>query len=450
MSSSKHVIYETYPQKVSVPQRSRLFGLEPIGIGTPECESLISYLVRLARAHCMAPRDLIRLEFMWRFSKQEGIRSSGFFTEYSKTLNSVGKYASGFVRLTEELTGRNDLRYLTMLPWRGVIPDVGTGLLATEPKWCRHCLAQQRDCKHERYSPLVWSLHLYSVCAVHGIKMTDRCPRCARKQPFIPRLPMLDHCDYCGCWLGLEKSFAEVITPTERELWLAKAIVDMVSQGAYADEHVTQKRLQSILNGFVADYAEGEKRQMSRMLGLTETSMACWIVKGKKPLLPQLLDVCYQFCLLPVEMLSGVQPLAIPCAVSQPKLYRIHRRLELEASERERLRMKLTEIANDPSDHRTLTEVSLALGARKNFLSYWFRDICAIVTVKHREEMQRQVGGKWEMEAQRVRDEVARLGGEGIYPSRKKIEAAINPLSLRRRRLYRVYQNALARIVFIP
>lgn len=443
MSSSKSVIYGTYPQKVSVPPRSRLFGLEPIGIGTPECESLISYLVRLARAHCMAPRDLIRLEFMWRYGKQEGIRSSGFFKEYSKTLNSVGEYACGFVRLAEELTGRSNLRYLTMLPWRGVIPDVGTGLLAAEPKWCGQCLVQQRGSKKDRYTPLAWSLHLYDTCAVHGARMMDRCPRCARKQPFIPRMPIQDHCDYCGGWLGQQKNLEDVVAPTELEIWLANAIVDMVSHGIYADEHVTQRSLQSILSGFVAAYAEGEKRQMSRMLGLTKTSMACWIVKGKKPLLPQLLDICHQFGLLPTEMFKGIQPRAIPLAVDRPKLYRIRGRLGMVTSDREILRTKLADIANDPLDHRSLTEVSSALGARKNFLIYWFKDLCATVTAKHRKEQQRLVEVKWESEAQRVRDEIAKLHSKRIYPSRKKVEAAIRPLSLHNIRLRNVYREAL-------
>lgn len=443
MSSSKPVIYETYPQTAVVPERSRLFGLEPIGIGTPECEGLISYLVRLARAHCMAPRDLIRLEFMWRYGRQEGIRSSGFFNEYSKTMNSVGEYASGFVRIAEELNGRSDLRFLTMLPWRGVIPEVGTGLLAAEPKWCRQCLADQRESKQERYSPLAWSLDLYRVCVNHGIRMTDRCPRCARKQPFIPRLPLQDHCDYCGCWLGLQKILDEQIAPTEREIWLAEAIADMVSHGAYAEEHVTQQRLQSILSVFVTDYAEGQKRQLSRMLGLTETSIACWTAKGKKPLLPQLLDICQQFGLLPTEMFMGNQPKEIPFTNDHPKLYDIQQRQDVDATERERLRIVLTKIANDPADHRSLTEVSSTLGVTKNYLIYWFKELCMIVTTKHREEMRRQVELKWEVEAQRVSEAVARLCDEGVYPSRKNVEEIIHPLSLHRNRLICVYKEAI-------
>ncbi|MGI2909467.1 hypothetical protein AABK37_40375, partial [Hassallia sp. VBCCA 56010] len=36
---------------LEIPQRSRLFSLEPVALGTPYTESLSSYLHRLAQAH---------------------------------------------------------------------------------------------------------------------------------------------------------------------------------------------------------------------------------------------------------------------------------------------------------------------------------------------------------------------------------------------------------------
>lgn len=436
--------YQNAPAVV-MPPRSRLFGLEPIGIDTPECESLISYLNRLSRAHCMSPRDLIKNEFMWRYERQAGIRAPGFFNEYSKTLNSVGDYATGFVRLAEMLTGRNDLRYLTMLPWGGAIPDVGTGLLATEPRWCMQCLAHQRDSQQEHYSPLVWSLHLYGVCSVHGARLTNRCPRCAKKQPFIPRLPVQDHCDYCGCWLGLQNGLEEDVKPTEREIWLSQAVADMVKHNTYANGHVTQHLLQSILSGFVADFANAEKRSFSRKLGLTDSSMSSWIAKGKKPLFPQLLDVCQKLRLLPMEMFTGVQPQAIHCTdKTQAKLFRIQGRHEVDSQKREKLRIALLRIANDQSDYRPLSEISSALGVRQTYLNYWFKELCAAITSRHRVEKQRLVKLKWEDEAQKVIKTVTELHSQGLYPSKERVDAAISPLSLRRGRLCQVYKDAIS------
>ena len=42
-----------------MPPRSRLYSLEPIGIGTPQTESLTSYISRLAAAHSVRVRDLV-------------------------------------------------------------------------------------------------------------------------------------------------------------------------------------------------------------------------------------------------------------------------------------------------------------------------------------------------------------------------------------------------------
>ena len=45
-----------------LPSRSRLYYLEPIGVGTAQVESLTSYLSRLARAHSVSSRRLAMAE----------------------------------------------------------------------------------------------------------------------------------------------------------------------------------------------------------------------------------------------------------------------------------------------------------------------------------------------------------------------------------------------------
>ena len=45
-----------------IAPRSRLFHLEPIGVGTPYVESLTSYVARLAIAHSVPPGTLLAIE----------------------------------------------------------------------------------------------------------------------------------------------------------------------------------------------------------------------------------------------------------------------------------------------------------------------------------------------------------------------------------------------------
>src|SRR4051812_30312421 len=42
-----------------IPSRSQLYYLSPVGVGTPAVESLTSYVMRLAQAHCVTTRTLV-------------------------------------------------------------------------------------------------------------------------------------------------------------------------------------------------------------------------------------------------------------------------------------------------------------------------------------------------------------------------------------------------------
>ncbi len=46
-------------KSLTIPTVSRLYSLEPIGVGTPLTESISSYLTRLAQEHCVTPKKLI-------------------------------------------------------------------------------------------------------------------------------------------------------------------------------------------------------------------------------------------------------------------------------------------------------------------------------------------------------------------------------------------------------
>src|SRR5258707_9156811 len=101
-----------------IPSRSRLYHLEPIGIGTPFVESLTSYIVRLAHAHCVEPRMLVVHEIL------PYLRELGRLVSKPRSLlmiNGMGSLASQWVQAVEELTLCRNLRFLTMLSWANVI-----------------------------------------------------------------------------------------------------------------------------------------------------------------------------------------------------------------------------------------------------------------------------------------------------------------------------------------
>lgn len=126
--------------RATVPVRSVLFKLEPLGIGTNQQESLLSFLVGTSRAHAVGPRRLVREVLSRHDPSIATLPSSAFFQRLSGTINGLGVHAETFVRIFERLTGHKALSHLTMLPWRNLLPRNGNGLLARHPRWCPACL----------------------------------------------------------------------------------------------------------------------------------------------------------------------------------------------------------------------------------------------------------------------------------------------------------------------
>lgn len=123
MSSNQDLtIYDSWNiEYPSIPTRSRLFSLEPIGIGTPYVESLTSFITRLAEVHCVSLPILIsRLVSPYlrtTFLKKWSSRSLGALFQKSRSLNSYGDLAKDFIQALEALTLRKDLSFLTLSVW---------------------------------------------------------------------------------------------------------------------------------------------------------------------------------------------------------------------------------------------------------------------------------------------------------------------------------------------
>jgi len=73
---------------VSIPARSRLHSIEPIGIGTPFVESLTGYMIRVAASHAVRVSDLIEYEL--RSSIPYFHAPAGFQTQLTASTKTRG------------------------------------------------------------------------------------------------------------------------------------------------------------------------------------------------------------------------------------------------------------------------------------------------------------------------------------------------------------------------
>jgi len=147
VSAGAPVVYVDWDlQRSAIPSRSRLYSLEPIGIGTPETESLTSYVSRLAEAHSVRVRELVVHELLPSLGRSHlaDARNANLLTAFwrneTRALNGTQTLARNLVKALEALTGRRDLRFLTLLTWNEVLPR--RHRQKPTRAWCPSCFAE--------------------------------------------------------------------------------------------------------------------------------------------------------------------------------------------------------------------------------------------------------------------------------------------------------------------
>jgi hypothetical protein len=135
---------ETYPhweiKAPAFPARSRLFHLEPFGVGTPKVESLTSYVARLSEAHSVTSRMLLRRE-IYPAAGRSVSYFSGNLGFSSRQINGIDKIAEATAVGLETLTCRDDLHNMTLWPWGHTLCPIN--LMRSRRAWCPACLEER-------------------------------------------------------------------------------------------------------------------------------------------------------------------------------------------------------------------------------------------------------------------------------------------------------------------
>jgi hypothetical protein len=212
VNSEALITYESWDLvNVSVPARSPLYNLEPIRTGTGLAESLTSYAARLAAAHCLSPAvllgrtlaPLMGKKYWLQGGARRGTRSSALcnsFSGYAKAVNGIGVIAKDWVSGLESLTGRSDLRFLTMLPWSNVFTQ--RNLLRSTRAWCPNCYEDWIANDQAVYEPLIWTFRTVEVCLHHQRRLRSACQYCGHTLSWLSRCDQPGYCSKCGKWLG--------------------------------------------------------------------------------------------------------------------------------------------------------------------------------------------------------------------------------------------------------
>jgi hypothetical protein len=281
-------------QELSIA-RSVLNPVAPIGVGTPEVESMVSYFCRLAMSHCISAANLGRIiERAMQWKLPEGWRW------HAINLSGISDTAQDWACALSRLTSVDNLDSLTLIPWREVIAEQSAR--ATSAQWCPHCLADDRAAGATPYFRLSWEVGTVSACSKHKSRLEQVCPDCGRantrhKSVFV----VPGWCTSCGGFLGVGDS--EPATPAE--IWIAAQVDAMLT---VQNNLKSRPSLDPMLNGIrelVERLDDGKSARFARRIGLPKTTVHYWLKEGVTPALPALLRIASKTGLTLPKLLTG-------------------------------------------------------------------------------------------------------------------------------------------------
>jgi len=304
MLVDKQVIYKSLDlQKPLIPTPSYLYHLEPIGVGTPNVESLTGYIARLAEAHAVSTNTLFAKELAplvrktYALIQGEYSALGGKFRSSVKSMNAIGVIATDWVQVLETLTLQNSLRFLTMLTWAEVIAV--QGLLRPIRAWCPACYEECRMSGLAVYEQLLWTLNVVEMCPRHHRLLRLQCPHCDQQLPLLAPQSRPGYCSKCGKWLGIcpNAKLTDSETLTEDELrwfpWAVDTLGELIAAAPHMPSPPSREKVAAGISACVNQVTGGDASAFSYILQVDKETVRVWL-KGKKlPQLNSLLQICY-------------------------------------------------------------------------------------------------------------------------------------------------------------
>lgn len=318
--------------KPALPERSQLYALPPIGIGTPFVESLTGYVARLATVHAVSVADLVGRVLAGFAPAHSPIISerarcvraaTSGFSPGIHTINGMGKDSTKWLHALEATTCRRDLRFLTLLPFREILPNRGL-LFRTVQAWCPQCLTERRQKEGSAYLPLLWNLQLATICVVHSRPLVEICPYCSRSSGPLLAKSRPGYCGHCERWVGIvsrpmaqQPEHGEAVT--DYAIGLSRALGELVAAGPELPAGSSKDVLRRNLALCVDRLAGGNRTAFSEAIRCSNGAVGAWLSGRNLPRIDSLLRTCYHLRVSPPQVLRDLPADWRPdCGAIQP------------------------------------------------------------------------------------------------------------------------------------
>lgn len=417
------------------PLHSRLYALEPLGLGTPHVESLTSYVTRLAEAHSVSLRTLTLQELLPLLRRPYLSRSFGnglcsFWKEAARALNGTGALARDWVQVLERLTLRTDLRFLTLLPWATVLTQ--QRLLRSTRAWCPECFMEWQTAELPIYEPLLWNLSAVSLCLRHQRALLRQCPYpdCHAVLPLLASHIHPGYCSKCSRWLGVinkmnNEPFNISWTTEEwhRQIWVAETVGKLVAHNTNLTVTPQRVNIPDLITAYREQVA-GSMQDLAENLQLARRTLHAWQIGEQVPQMGSLMRLCY-CCGASLYDLFTLQTgtpkfgdLKIRSLPDIPNSSR-KRRHPFDAI---RIRQILeTTLASEEQPPPAMRTVAKHLSYSPKELREHFPELCRAISMRYENYCKVRGEQKVERLKEDVRQAMLNIHSQGLYPSSHKV-----------------------------
>lgn len=438
MSGDRSTLYELWDlTPPTMPPRSRLYHLPPIGLGTPYVESLTGFIARLAEAHSVSPRALILRELVpllrsTRLSAPMIGGLSSFWWAEARALNGTRTQAQDWVQVLETLTLRNDLRFLTFLPWAEVLDS--KKLLRRTRAWCPACYGEWRAASQVVYDPLLWAVAAVTACPRHHRRLRLQCEGCGRLLPTLASRARSGHCPHCDRWLGAPPEGARGLNAAlgaaelASQMAVVEAIGAMVAAAPDLSVPPRRERIIQAISALVQQVGAGNLAALARRGSLPKDVMWRWHRGRAVPRLDSLLRLCLNLGTTPLRLLTSGGDIVdrnqrtsapVTRGQTQPPPPR-------KPCDAQRVRRALTRVVDrHESPPPCMREVARRLGLESANLYQRFPDICRAISARFQEYRMTRTLHRRQILCDAVRAATFTLHEQGLYPSHDRVETLL-------------------------
>lgn len=377
--------------KTAVPPRSRLYSLEPIGIGTPFVESLTGYTARLAEAHSLSVGDLVgrilsgvsdpKAPIITAAAKALRLGGHGF-RAFSYAVNGVTDRAETWAQALEAATARRDLHYLTLLPFRHILPRE---LFHRHRAWCSVCYDQWRADGQVIYEPLIWAIETSSHCVVHARALDSICHHCARWLSPLGVFSRPGYCERCGGWLGVPDAGSNCAPSGQGDPWQCTQVAALLAMLPGVDPAAARDSFRRSLAAYLEQVTAGNVLALAQHVRCPNSVLQAWLDGARSPQLRNLLRTCRFLGVPASSFLDPSGPTPVDIAAAKASIARAGDRgvaPSRHASEiRKALRAALVEVVP-----RSLSDVARSLGYTGTERLYQAsRKLCHKIAARYRQ-----------------------------------------------------------------